>query len=125
MKYNFDELIDRRNTNSVKFDEMKDIWGRDDLIPMWVADMDFATPDFVVDAVKKRCEHPVFGYTVKHDGYYNSIINWVKARYGMEVEKKHINYVPGIVAGLGMALNCFTAPGDKVVIMPPSWWSVL
>ena len=119
MKYNFDELIDRRNTNAVKIDEMKDIWGRNDLIPMWVADMDFATPDFVVDAVKKRCEHPVFGYTAKSDGYYNSIINWVKARYGMEIEKKHINYVPGIVAGLGMALNCFTSPGDKVVIMPP------
>ena len=119
MKYNFDELIDRRNTNAVKIDEMKDIWDRNDLIPMWVADMDFATPDFVVDAVKKRCEHPVFGYTAKSDGYYNSIINWVKARYGMEIEKKHINYVPGIVAGLGMALNCFTSPGDKVVIMPP------
>ena len=119
MKYNFDELIDRRNTNAVKIDEMKDIWGREDLIPMWVADMDFATPDFVVDAVKKRCEHPVFGYTAKSDGYYNSIINWVKARYGMEIEKKHINYVPGIVAGLGMALNCFTSPGDKVIIMPP------
>lgn len=119
MKYNFDQLIDRRNSNAVKIDEMKDIWGRDNLIPMWVADMDFATPDFVVDAVKKRCEHPVFGYTVKHDGYYNSIINWVKNRYGMEVEKKHINYVPGIVAGLGMALNCFTSPNDKVVIMPP------
>lgn len=119
MKYNFDKLVDRRNTNAVKVDEMKDVWGRNDLIPMWVADMDFATPDFVVDAVKKRCEHPVFGYTVKSDGYYNSIINWVKARYGMEIEKKHINYVPGIVAGLGMALNCFTSPGDKVVIMPP------
>ena len=119
MKYNFDQQIDRRNSNAVKIDEMKDIWGRDNLIPMWVADMDFATPDFVVDAVKKRCEHPVFGYTVKHDGYYNSIINWVKNRYGMEVEKKHINYVPGIVAGLGMALNCFTSPNDKVVIMPP------
>ncbi|MCF2580775.1 MalY/PatB family protein [Bacteroides caecigallinarum] len=119
MKYNFDELIDRRNTNAVKIDEMKDIWDRNDLIPMWVADMDFATPDFVVDAVKKRCEHPVFGYTAKSDGYYNSIINWVKARYGMEIEKKHINYVPGIVAGLGMALNCFTSPGDKVIIMPP------
>ena len=119
MKYNFDELIDRKDTNAVKIDEMKDIWGRDDLIPMWVADMDFATPDFVVDAVKKRCEHPVFGYTVKSDSYYNSIVNWVKARYGMEIEKKHINYVPGIVAGLGMALNCFTSPGDKVVIMPP------
>lgn len=119
MKYNFDELIDRSNTSAVKIDEMKEIWGREDLIPMWVADMDFATPDFILDAVKKRCEHPVLGYTMKSEGYYSSIINWVKNRYGMSVEKHHINYVPGIVAGLGMAINCYTSPGDKIVIMPP------
>ena len=116
MKYDFDTIIPRRGTNSYKWDSLPT---SKDILPLWVADMDFATPDFVVNAVKKRCEHPVFGYTAKSDGYYNSIINWVKARYGMEIEKKHINYVPGIVAGLGMALNCFTSPGDKVVIMPP------
>ena len=119
MKYNFDEVIDRSNTNAVKFDEMKEIWGREDLIPMWVADMDFATPNFILDAVKKRCEHPILGYTMKSDGYYKSIINWVKSRYGMEIERHHVNYVPGIVAGLGMAINCYTSPGDKIVIMPP------
>lgn len=119
MKYNFDELIDRNNTNAVKIDGMEEIWGRKDLIPMWVADMDFATPDFILEAIKKRCEHPILGYTVKHDGYYQSIINWVKNRYGMDIEKEYINYVPGIVAGLGMAINCYTSPGDKIVIMPP------
>lgn len=119
MKYNFDLSIDRRLTDAIKIDEMKEIWGREDLIPMWVADMDFATPDFILDAVKKRCEHPILGYTKKSDGYYNSIINWVKNRYGMEIEKKNINYVPGIVAGLGMAINCYTSPGDKIMIMPP------
>ena len=119
MKYNFDAVIDRNSTNAAKIEEMKEIWGREDLIPMWVADMDFATPDFVLDAVKKRCEHPILGYTVKPDSYYMSIINWCKSRYGMDVEKKNIHYVPGIVAGLGMAMNCYTSPGDKVVIMPP------
>ena len=115
MKYNFDEQIDRKNTNAVKLDEMKDIWGRDDLIPMWVADMDFATPDFVIDAVKKRCEHPILGYTMKSDGYYNSIVNWVKDRYGMVVEKKHIDYVPGIVAGL---YSCRTGHGIELFYIP-------
>lgn len=98
---------------------MKDIWGRTDLIPMWVADMDFATPPFVLDAVKRRCEHPVLGYTCKPDSYYQAIINWVDARYGMKVEKEQITYVPGIVPGLGMAINAFTHPGDKIMIMPP------
>ena len=119
MNYNFDEPIDRRGTNAEKIEGMKDIWGRTDLIPMWVADMDFATPPFVLDAVKKRCEHPVLGYTCKPDSYYQAIINWVDARYGMKVEKEQITYVPGIVPGLGMAINAFTHPGDKIMIMPP------
>lgn len=119
MKYNFDEVIDRTGTAAVKIDGMKDVWGRTDLIPLWVADMDFATPPFILDAIRRRCEHPILGYTEKPESYYQSIIGWVKRRYGMEVSKEQLNYVPGIVPGLGMALNCFTAPGDKVMIMPP------
>lgn len=119
MKYNFDEVIDRTGTSAVKIDGMKEVWGRTDLIPFWVADMDFATPPFILDAICRRCEHPVLGYTVKPESYYQAIIGWVKRRYGMEITKEQLNYVPGIVPGLGMALNCFTAPGDKVMIMPP------
>ncbi len=119
MKYDFDEIIDRSGTDAVKWNEMTEIWGRNDLIPMWVADMDLATPPFILDALKRRCEHPVLGYTRKSEGYYRAITNWVKERYGMDVEKEHLNYVPGIVAGLGMAINAFTDPGDKIMIMPP------
>ena len=119
MNYNFDELIDRRGTSAEKVEGMKSIWGREDLIPMWVADMDFATPPFVIDAIRKRCEHPVLGYTCKPDSYYQAIINWVDSRYGMKVRKEQITYVPGIVPGLGMAINAFTHPGDKIMIMPP------
>ena len=119
MKYNFDEVIDRTGTAAVKIDGMKEVWGRTDLLPLWVADMDFATPPFILEAIRRRCEHPILGYTEKPESYYQAIVGWVKRRYGMEVSKEQLNYVPGIVAGLGMALNCFTAPGDKVMIMPP------
>ena len=119
MKYNFDEVIDRTGTAAVKIDGMNEVWGRTDLLPLWVADMDFATPPFILEAIRRRCEHPILGYTEKPESYYQAIVGWVKRRYGMEVSKEQLNYVPGIVPGLGMALNCFTVPGDKVMIMPP------
>ena len=119
MKYNFDEVIDRGGTSAIKVEGLQENWGRTDLIPLWVADMDFATAPFVTEAIRKRCEHPVLGYTSKPDSYYQAIINWNKVRYGLEVEKEMIHFVPGIVPGLGMALNTFTEKGDKVMIQPP------
>lgn len=119
MLYNFDEIIDRSGTAAVKTDAIENNWGRKDLIPLWVADMDFPTAPFVTEALRKRCEHPVFGYTMKHEGYFNAIISWNRDRYRLDVKKEEINYVPGIVPGLGMALNAFTQPGDKVMIQPP------
>ena len=119
MKYNFDEVIDRRGTSAIKLEGIKEIWGRDDLMPLWVADMDFATAPFVTEAIRKRCQNPVLGYTSKPDSYYQAIINWNKNRYGLDVEKGMINFVPGIVPGIGMALNAFTRPGDKIMIQPP------
>ena len=119
MKYNFDEVIDRRGTSAIKVEGVKEIWGRDDLLPLWIADMDFATAPFVTEAIRRRLENPVLGYTAKPDSYYQAIMNWNKSRYGLEVEKEMIHFVPGIVPGLGMALNTFTEPGDKVMIQPP------
>ena len=119
MKYNFDQVIDRGGTSAIKVEGLQENWGRTDLIPLWVADMDFATAPFVTEAIKKRCEHPVLGYTSKPESYYQAIINWNKVRYGLEVEKEMIHFVPGIVPGLGMALNTFTEKGDKVLIQPP------
>lgn len=119
MKYNFDQVIDRSGTDAVKLEGMKEMWGRTDLIPLWVADMDFATAPFITDAIKKRCENPVMGYTCKPDSYYQAIIQWVKRRYDLDVEQKMINFVPGIVPGIGMAMNAFTEVGDKVMIQPP------
>lgn len=117
--YNFDEIIERRGTNCVKFDLLEERFGKADLVPLWVADMDFRTPDFIVEAIKKRCEHEVFGYTYASDEYYESIINWVHYKHNWKVQKEWISYIPGIVKGIAFALHCFTRPGDKVVIQPP------
>lgn len=117
--YNFDEIIDRRGTDAIKLEGIKGIWGREDLIPLWVADMDFATAPFVTEAIRKRCENPILGYTAKPDGYYEAIINWAWNRYALTVEKEMIGFVPGIVPGIGMAINAFTEKGDKIMIQPP------
>lgn len=118
-QYNFDEIIERRGTNCIKFDAVKERYGKENLTPLWVADMDFRTPDFIVNAIKKRCEHEIFGYTYGSEAYYNSIIEWVHYKHNWKVEKEWISYIPGIVKGIGFVLQCFTQPGDKVIIQPP------
>lgn len=118
--YNFDEIIDRKGTSCVKYDGLKNAYqGKENLIPLWVADMDFVTPDFIVEALKKRCEHPVFGYTFDDDEYYESIQTWLDYKYHWKTEREWISYIPGIVKGIGLAVQCFTQPGDKVIIQPP------
>lgn len=122
MQYNFDQEIDRSATDAEKIEGMKCNWGRTDLLPLWIADMDFPTPHFVREAIISRMEHPILGYTAKMGCYYNSIINWVKGRYGMVVEHNQIEFVPGVMPGIGVALTTFTEPGDKVMIMPPVYY---
>ena len=119
MNYDFSEHIERRGTHSLKHDLVGQIWGREDLIPMWVADMDFATPPFVLEAVKHRLENRVLGYTVPYEEYYESIIAWNKHRYGLDVKKEEISQIPGVVAGMNNALQAFTNAGDSVMIMQP------
>lgn len=118
-KYNFDEVIERRGTGALKTDRLKERFGRDDLLAAWVADMDFATPPFIIDALRKRLDHPIFGYCVEPDDYRELIISWEKDLHGWEIKPEWISYIPGIVKGIGMAINVFTAPGDDVFIMPP------
>lgn len=117
--YDFDEVIERRGTDCVKYDALQQIFGNSDLLSLWVADMDFRTPDFIVNAIKERCEHPVFGYTFTSDEYYDSIINWVDELHGWKIQKEWISYIPGIVRGIAFVLDCFTKEGDKVIIQPP------
>lgn len=81
--------------------------------------MDFRTPDFIVNAIKKRCEHEIFGYTFGSDSYYNSIIEWVHYKQNWKIKQEWLSYIPGIVKGIGFVIQCFTKPGDKVIIQPP------
>ena len=108
MKYNFDELIDRTHTGSLKVEALNTIWGRTDLLPLWVADMDFRTPPFIIKALKERMEHEIFGYTTPDEGYYTSISEWVKKQYGMSAGRESIHYIPGIVPGIHFAINALT-----------------
>lgn len=117
--YNFDEIIDRKGTNCVKYDQLEERFGNGNLIPLWVADMDFRTPDFIVNALRKRCDHEIFGYTFDSDEYYQSIINWVHYKHDWNIEREWLSYIPGIVKGIAFAVQCFTEKGDKVIIQPP------
>lgn len=119
MKYNFDEIIERKGTGALKTDRLEERFGRPDLLAAWVADMDFATPPFIIEALKKRLEHPVFGYNVEPDDYRPLIIQWEKDLHNWEINPEWISYIPGIVKGLGFVINVFTKPGDPVFIMPP------
>ena len=119
MKYNFDEIINRGGTSATKLEGMYENWRRTDLIPLWIADMDFATAPFVMEAIIQRCKTPVLGYTAKPESYYQAIIRWLNTRYGLKAEKENIQFVSGIVPGIGLALNALTKKGDKVLIQPP------
>ena len=119
MKYDFDEIVPREHTDCFKFENVKEIFGTEDVIPMWIADMDFKTPPFIVETIRKRLEHEVLGYTFTNSSWKPAIQNWVSRRYGWDVSSGEIGFVGGIVPAISFALQCFTAPGDKVLIQPP------
>ncbi len=119
MQYDFDEVIERRGTGALKYEALLPRWGRDDLIPLWVADMDFRTPPFIMEAIRRRCEHEILGYTVKPRAFFEAIRDWVDRRHGWKVNASEIGFAPGIVPGISSAIQCFTEPGDKIMIQPP------
>lgn len=119
MTYNFDEEIERAGTGALKTDVLKERYGRADLLPLWVADMDFATPPFVLDALRKRLTHPVLGYTTTPAGYWETVAGWIESHHGWQVKEEWLTFIPGVVKGIGLAVNFFLRPGDKVIIQPP------
>ena len=121
-KYNFNEIIKREETNCIKYDAREWYFKTNDVLPLWVADMDFKTPDFIVDAIKKRAEHEIYGYTFRPESYYQAIIDWMKKRHNWEIKKEWISFSPGVVAGLTFAIETFSKPGDEVVVQPPVYF---
>ena len=119
MNWDFDEIIERRGTGALKYDALNERYGDADLLPLWVADMDFATPQPIVDAMRKRMEHRIFGYTVLPADYRDAICGWLRDRHGWETEKEWLAYIPGIVKGIGMVINALLKEDEKVVIQPP------
>lgn len=117
--YDFDKIIDRKGTGAVKYDKLKQVFGKEDLLPLWVADMDFETPDFIVEAIKERFEHPIFGYPVEHEDFRPAICDWIADLHQWKIQPDWLCYIPGIVKGIGMAINALLKEGDKVIIQPP------
>ena len=118
-RYDFDKIIDRRGSGAIKADALNKVFGKADLIPMWVADMDFETPDFIVNALKDRLDHPVFGYTAEPEDFRPSIVDWIADHHQWHIEKEWLSYIPGIVKGIGMVINALLEKEDKVIIQPP------
>ena len=117
--YDFDRIIDRRGTNAVAYEKLPFYFNTSDAEPFWVADCAFATPDFIIDALRQRLEHPIFGYTVEHPDWRPALTSWLRDRHGWEVNPEWFAFIPGIVKGIGMAINALTRPGDKIIIQPP------
>ncbi len=119
MTYDFDKIIDRRDTGALKVDVLGERYGRPDLLPLWVADMDFETPSFITYALRRRLDHSLFGYTVEPPEYWPAVMRWLADRHGWQVEREWLTYIPGIVKGIGMAINVFVKEDEKVIIQPP------
>lgn len=117
MKYNFDEIIPRRGTQSYKWDTPS----RSDILPMWVADMDFRTAPSVIDALQKRVEHGIFGYTKVPQAYYDAVINWFDRRHGLHIRREWIIYTTGVVPALSAIIKALTSPGDRILVQTPAY----
>lgn len=122
MRYNFDKPVSRQGSSSVKYDRRREIFGREDIIPMWVADMDFCILPEIVKAIRKRTDHEILGYTVRRKEYFNTIIKWHKQRYNWEIKPESVIFSPGVVPALNIATLAFTEPGDSIIVQPPVYF---
>ena len=115
----FNKIIDRKHTGCAKYDGLKDLFGRDDLIPLWIADMDFEVCPEIYEALRRRVEHKIYGYHTAPDSYWESIVNWLGRRHDFHVTREELCYMPGIVRGIAFIINYFTKKGDKILIQQP------
>jgi cystathionine beta-lyase len=120
--WNFDEPAGREGTDCIKYDRRQETFGVKDVIPMWVADMDFNSPDFVVESLRKRLEHEIYGYSFRPETYFTSMINWIKSRHNWTINKEWISFCPGIVPALNFCTLAYTQPGDSIIVQPPVYF---
>lgn len=122
MNFDFDQLNDRKGSSCIKWDGMKKFLGAEEALPMWVADMDFLTPGFITEAIIKKAKHGIFGYPLREESYYTSLIGWLLRRHQWKVERDWISFCPGVVPAVNIAVMVFTEPGDKIIVQPPVYF---
>lgn len=120
--FDFDRAINREATASLKYDARQAVFGRADVIPLWVADMDFSAPPAVTNALTERATHPIYGYTSYPDSLYDALISWLKRRHGWNVKREWIVMCPGVVPSLHAAVMAFAKPGEAVIVQPPVYF---
>lgn len=122
MDVNLDRRIERRGTDSFKWDDNERLFGKRDLLPFWVADMDFATPQPILDAIRQRCEHPVLGYGIRSDAYYSAIEDWLAERHGWTVPREWMTFCPpSTIVGMFGVISMLTKPGDSIIVPVPTY----
>jgi cystathionine beta-lyase len=122
MTYNFDQLIERRGSSCIKYDGMEKFLGAAGALPMWVADMDFLTPQYITEAIIKRAEHGIFGYPLREESYFTSLMGWLDRRHQWKVKREWITFCPAVVPAVNMAVLAYTQPGDKIITQPPVYF---
>jgi cystathionine beta-lyase len=115
----FDRVVNRVGTDSIKWDGRERVFGKADVIPLWVADMDFETPEFIRSRIARRLEHPILGYTYRSPRFAESFTDWVKRRHAWDIDPKWVTFMPGIVAAVSVSVLAYTKPDDEVIIQPP------
>lgn len=122
MPFDFDQPVSREDTNSVKYDLRKKLFGQADVIPMWVADMDFRVPPAVAEAIQQRASHEIYGYSIRPEAFYESAASWMERRHGWPIKREWMSFTPGIVPGVNLAIQALTEPLDKIMIQPPVYF---
>ncbi len=122
MKYNFDQIYDRKKTNCVKWDAVKSIFGRDDVIPMWVADMDFPVAEQIVEVLRKRAEHPFYGYTQPGANVIEAVVERMQRKFDWRIKPEWVVFTPGVIPALNVAVRALTRPGDKIILQEPVYF---
>ena len=121
-KYDFYTVIDRRGTSAIKYEGLDTFFGRHDVSPLWIADLDFAVCPDIVSALRRRLDHPILGYFACPDSYWDALGEWLFRRHGMKTSREEMTFIPGVVKGIAYCINFFTKPGDKILIQPPVYY---